>query len=49
MSAHQTAFIVPAPAAYLSALPRHRYIGARVVELASGPGLAGLFMVSRLA
>jgi len=34
-------------AAYLSSLPLHRYIGARVIELGSGPGLIGL-MLSKL-
>eukprot|EP00798_Chlamydomonas_sp_ICE-L_P020002 gene20002-26715_t len=31
-------------AAYLASLPQHRYIGARCVELGSGPGLIGLLM-----
>ena len=31
-------------AAYLATLPLHRYIGARVVELGSGPGLVGLML-----
>ncbi|MEW5306214.1 MAG: hypothetical protein WDW36_008696 [Sanguina aurantia] len=31
-------------AAYLCSLPRHRFMGARCIELGAGPGLAGLFM-----
>ena len=31
-------------AAYLATLPLHRYIGTRVVELGSGPGLIGLML-----
>ncbi|GFR43932.1 hypothetical protein Agub_g5070 [Astrephomene gubernaculifera] len=31
-------------AAYLASLPLYRYIGARVVELGSGPGLVGILM-----
>lgn len=31
-------------AAYLASLPRHRFIGARCVELGCGPGLAGMVL-----
>lgn len=31
-------------AAYLAHLPNHRYIGQRVIELGSGPGLAGILL-----
>ncbi|GAX73872.1 hypothetical protein CEUSTIGMA_g1322.t1 [Chlamydomonas eustigma] len=31
-------------AAYLATLPVHRFIGARVIELGSGPGLIGLML-----
>ena len=31
-------------AAYLASLPAHRFMGARVVELGSGPGLVGLML-----
>jgi hypothetical protein len=30
--------------AYLASLPRHRFMGARCLELGSGPGLAGLLV-----
>ncbi|GIL98561.1 hypothetical protein Vretimale_3918 [Volvox reticuliferus] len=31
-------------AAYLVSLPTYRYMGARVVELGAGPGLAGILL-----
>lgn len=31
-------------AAYLAYQPRHRFMGQRVIELGSGPGLAGILL-----
>jgi predicted nicotinamide N-methyase len=31
-------------AAYLASMPRHRFQGARCVELGCGPGLAGMVL-----